>query len=113
MKTVKELRIHQKSLALTKEIYDMINKYTKLSRDYSLCDQIKRASVSVVANIAEGYLRTSKLSKNYLRISMGSSNEVITLLVVVQTIYGINTNGLQKEYEYLARQINAFLKSFY
>jgi four helix bundle protein len=71
---IKDLRIYKKSLELVKEIYLLIEKNPKLSKDFSLCDQIKRASVSIPANISEGFFRSKKQTKNYLEIASGSAN---------------------------------------
>lgn len=106
------LTIYNKSLSLVKQIYHLIRTNPNLSKDFSLCDQIKRAAVSVSTNISEGYYRTKKQSKNYLHISSGSSNEVITLLKIIHLVYKIDTTKLQEEYQYLARQIMSFSKSY-
>ena len=94
------------------KVYNLIKENHDLSRDFSLCDQLKRASVSVPANISEGYARTKKQFKNYLEIAKGSDNEVITLLDIVKLVFKINTDDLQNEYDILARQITAFSNSF-
>lgn len=112
MGKLNNLTIYKKSLILVKEIYDLIKNSPGLSKDFSLCDQIKRAAVSVPANISEGYYRTSKQSKNYLHIASGSANEIITLLEIITLVYKINTSKLQEEYEYLAKQIMSFSKSY-
>ncbi len=109
---IKDLRIYQKALELVKEIYCLIKDNPKLSKDYSLCDQIKRASVSVAANISEGFFRSKKQTKNYLEISSGSANEVVTLLKIIFLVYEINTDKLQEEYTILGKQINSFSSKF-
>lgn len=83
-----------------------------MAKDFSICDQLKRASVSIPANISEGYARSKKQFKNYLEIAKGSANEVITLLEIVQLVFKVNTINLQEEYNYLAKQITSFSKSF-
>ncbi len=112
MKNVKNLRIYLKAVELVRKIYDLVKENQNLSRDFSLCDQIKRASVSVPANISEGYARSKKQFKNYLEIAKESDNEVITLLDIVKLVYEINTDRLQNEYNILAKQITAFSNSF-
>jgi len=109
---VDNLRIYKKGLHLVVEVYMLLKTNTSLQRDYSLCDQIKRASVSVSANIAEGYYRSRKQSKNYLQISSGSANEVVTLLRIIQLVYKVNTEKLQSEFILLGKQINSFSSSF-
>jgi four helix bundle protein len=111
MKKLEDLRIYNKSIELIKQIYKLINNNKELSRDFSLCDQIKRASVSVSTNIAEGYYRSQRQTKNYLAIASGSANETVTLLVIINSVYSLNTEDLQNEYKVLGKQINAFSKT--
>jgi len=112
MKSLDDLIIYNKALNLVKNIYQLINNNQILKRDYSLTDQIKRSSVSVVANISEGYFRSIKQTRNYLEIASGSSNETVTLLKIIFLIYQIETKELQNEYIILGKQINSFSKSF-
>lgn len=109
---VEDLRIYNKALELVKETYSLVKNNRNLANDFSLSDQIKRASISVVANISEGYCRTKKYFKNYLNIASGSANEVIALLQVIETVFTINTKSLQIEYRILAKQISALSTSF-
>jgi len=53
-----EMKVWQDSRILSKQIYG-ITKTIKFKRDFGLRDQIQRASVSVMSNIAEGYERDS------------------------------------------------------
>lgn len=107
---MKKLIIYQKALKLVTDIYNLIKTNDYLARDFSLSDQLKRASVSVATNISEGYCRTKKQFKNYLSIASGSANEVVTLLEIVELVYKSDTKSLKEEYDYLAKQISAFSK---
>ena len=103
-----KLRIYNSSVDLVVEVYSLIRKNKGLNSDWSLSDQLRRASVSVPANIAEGYLRTKKQFKNYLRIASGSANEVVALLHIINKVYKIDTLVLQESFKVLAKQISAF-----
>lgn len=107
---MENLRVYQIALMLVKEVYTLIHSNDKLKRDFSLCDQIKRAAVSVPCNISEGYCRTKKQSKHYLLIAIGSANEVRTLLEIISLLYSINTEKLQDQYNQLGKQINSLSK---
>lgn len=108
---VEDLIIYKKSLNLIKIVYSLINRNSVLKKDFSLCDQIKRSSVSVSTNISEGYARSIKYFKNFLSISSGSANETITLLQIIELVYNVNTKQLQEDYKFLAKQISAFSSS--
>ena len=106
---IEKLSIYTTSKLLVKDIYLLVSK-DGLKNDWSLCNQIKRASVSVCANISEGYLRTKKQSKNYLQIASGSVNEVITLLELIELIYQIDTKSAIEKYIILSKQIGSYSK---
>ncbi len=110
MKQLKDLEIYKNAIKHVSSVYLIINN-SKIKSDYSLADQLKRASVSVATNISEGYFRSKKQTQNYLKIASGSTNELVTLLIIVKNIYGIDTSKLQNEYIILGKQINSFSKS--
>lgn len=67
---------------LTHKVYNLCNN-GRFSRDYGLKDQIQRASVSIMANIAEGFDSNSPKSfLNFLYYSFRSASEVQSLLYV-------------------------------
>ena len=112
MSDIHTLRIYKDSLLLIKEIYELIRESKNLNNDFSLCDQIKRASVSVASNISEGYYRSQKVAKNYLSIASGSTNEVATQLEIIELVYKIDTKILLEKYRVLGRQINSLSSHF-
>jgi four helix bundle protein len=72
----------KKSRELVKQIYNITHDY-EFSKDFSLVDQIRRASVSIIANIAEGFDGGSNKSFiNFLNYSYRSASEVQSLLYV-------------------------------
>jgi len=86
-------------------IYDLC-RHPKLLRDFSLIDQIKRAVISIVANIAEGYGRDSLKDKaHFLTIALGSSNLVQALLDILRQIYGIDIQPQRESFNQLGKQI--------
>lgn len=107
---LRDLEIYLESLKLVKDVFDLC-KISNLAREYSLCDQIKRASVS--ANIAEGYGRRTKADfAQFLSIALGSCNEVVAFIDVISLIFpAIEAKDLQSKYEVLGRRIFTFRKS--
>jgi len=106
------LRIYQLSLDGIVIIYKLIKK-SPLNRDFALCDQIKRAVVSIALNIAEGYGRRSKKDfAQFVSISIGSCNEVYTILNVIGLVYPSIDVSKEKDYfDSLGKQIFSFRKS--
>jgi four helix bundle protein len=77
-----DLQIWQKARELTRQIYDVTSRRA-FSRDFGLRDQIRRASVSVMSNIAEGFERGSDAEfGRFLLIAKGSCGEVRSQLYV-------------------------------
>ncbi|MBE9002129.1 four helix bundle protein [Nostoc sp. UIC10630] len=82
IETFEDLKVWQKGIDLVKQIY-LRTKEGELSRDFGLRDQLRRASVSILTNIAEGFERYSRKEYlNFLNIAKGSAGEVRSLLRV-------------------------------
>lgn len=80
--TFRDLIAWQKAKALAVNVYRITRGFPAEER-YGLTSQIRRASVSVSANIAEGYARgTTSDFLRYLRIARGSIAEVDTLVEI-------------------------------
>ena len=77
-----DIKAWQKARDLNKEIYRISNHHL-FNKDYGLRDQIRRASISVLSNIAEGFERNgSKEFRQFLSIAKGSAGEVRAQLYV-------------------------------
>lgn len=74
------LDVWQRSIDWANEVFDVAQKMPK-AYQYSIGDQLRRASLSVPTNIAEGIGRDSpKETKYFYRVSKGSVYEVVSLL---------------------------------
>jgi len=72
VKAFEDLRVYQAARQLVKRVYDL-TRQTAFRTDFSLTDQIRRAVVSIVSNIAEGYERGSNIELiQFLYIAKGS-----------------------------------------
>ena len=81
-KSFEELPVWQKARELVQYVYDLTKK-EPFCRDFSLVDQIRRASTSIMFNIAEGFERGSNTEFiQFLYISKGSSGEARTQFYV-------------------------------
>ena len=71
-----EIQAWQKAKIVTLKIYEITGN-SDFAKDFGLKDQIRRASVSIMANIAEGHGRRTNIEfANFLNISRGSVVEV-------------------------------------
>ena len=84
------------------------------ARDYSLKDQIRRAAVSTMSNIAKGYARqTDKEFLQFLHIALGSVAEVKSQLYVAQDLGYVakgEFDGISELSSEVARLITGFIK---
>lgn len=90
----KNLKIWKLGLEITNDISDLLLTFPKHER-YDLSTQISRCSISMPSNIAEGSARTHKSFSHYLDISLGSSFELGTQLLVAKHRNYINENKLK------------------
>ena len=91
----KNLKIWQLGIEIANDISDVLIDFPKHER-YDLSSQISRCSVSMPSNIAEGSSRTDKSFSHFLDISLGSSFELITQLIVAKHRKYINETTFQK-----------------
>lgn len=107
-----EIEAWQTARELTKMIYSIMEE-GKLSRDFGLKDQLRRASVSVMSNIAEGFESSSQaLFIRYLGIAKASAGEVRSQLYVARDVnFLIDQQFLQlfQIAEKASRQISRFM----
>jgi four helix bundle protein len=83
----------QKAKELSLMIYDLFSE----SRDFGFKDQIQRAAVSVMNNIAEGFERKSDNEfRHFLFIAKGSCVEVRSMLYLAKELNKISENDFRK-----------------
>ena len=108
----RELNIWKEGKNLAVEIYKLTST-GDFNKDYGLKDQIRRATVSISSNIAEGDERKSnKESIRFLYIANGSIAEVITQLYIANEIGYIDKekfNLVISRLETLSKQIKSLI----
>jgi four helix bundle protein len=83
-KSFEDLHIYQRARELTNAVY-ALTREGRFAKDYGLADQIRRAVVSIMSNIAEGFERGSKVEMiQFLYIAKGSCGEVRAQLRVAR-----------------------------
>ena len=106
-----DIQAWQEARQLVKMIYKLTN-FGALAKDFGLRDQIQRASVSAMTNIAEGCDCESKLEfARFLGIARRSAVEVQSLLYTAFDIEYITETQLKEHYEQ-ARKTKALIGGF-
>ncbi|KAB2847645.1 MAG: four helix bundle protein, partial [Ignavibacterium sp.] len=82
VKTFEDLQVWQDARTFVKSIYELTS-LENFRKDYDLKDQIQRAAVSIMNNIAEGFeTDNNKEFRNFLGYAKGSAGEVRSMLFV-------------------------------
>ncbi len=101
MKNFRELKVWEKGHELTLAVYKAKAKFPNQER-YGLTSQIRRASASVPANIAEGCGRDSDAElARFMQIAAGSANELEYHLLLANQLNMLNS----PEHKHLTKQV--------
>lgn len=110
-----KLVAYQEARTLVKDVYIILEKYPK-HENYALCDQLRRAVISVPSNIAEGISRNSEKEKvRFLEISYGSLMEVLCQLELsldLGYLTPIELKKFEEKIETIAKLISGLKNSF-
>ena len=87
----KNLKIWQLGIEIANQVSDILIEFPNHEK-YDLSSQISRCSVSIPSNIAEGSSRTNRSFSHFLDVSLGSSFELITQLIIASHRNYINQN---------------------
>lgn len=103
------LAAYTRAMDLVEEVYAVLKTFPK-EEQYALCDQLRRAVVSVPSNIAEGLSRMSNKDKaHFIEISYGSLMEVFCQLSIAKRLNYITEEQMVKfreEIESIARPLS-------
>ena len=104
----------QKARELHKVIYSITNNNTNFFKDYGLRDQLRRASVSISSNIAEGFEReTTKEFIRFLYIAKASAGECRSQIYLAYDLDYITIeefNNLKNKISEVSKLISGFIK---
>jgi four helix bundle protein len=112
IKSYRDLEVWQRAVDFAVMVYKATEAFPQ-SEVYGLTGQLRRASVSIASNIAEGHGRPNPGFARYLRIAIGSVSEVETQLEISQRIGYIDTESFERlssEVTIIGKQLNALLK---
>lgn len=106
-----ELKVWQKAIELTTCVYKVTRLFPK-DELYGLTSQMRRASVSVASNIAEGRGRLNHAEfRQFLGLSQGSLFELKTQLVVARNL-GLAKGQELDEADRLGNEVSKMLRAF-
>ena len=111
VKSYRDLIVWQKAMNFAEHVYRIQRKFPAEER-YGLCDQLRRAVVSIPSNIAEGRGRdTAKDFSHFLTLARGSLNEVSTQLeLAVRLGYLDSRSGLYEGAQEIRKMLNAMIQ---
>lgn len=110
-----KLNVWQEAKKLVVDVYNLLDCFPKFEK-YALCDQIRRAVVSVPSNIAEGSGRRSLREQiHYLEISYGSLMETYNQLLIAIDLTYISeesVEAIKPRIDAVAKMINGLSNSY-
>ena len=114
IKSYRDLLVWQKAMDLVTEVYRVTKEFPKEER-FGLTEQIRRAAVSLPANIAEGQGRRHRREfRNFLSIALGSLAELETHLEIARRLGYLTLEAYEAllcQTQELGRMVNGLLRS--
>ena len=111
----RKLIAYQKGKEVVKRTYQLLKKFPAEER-YAMCDQLRRASVSITSNIAEGVNRFSVKDKvHFIEIAFGSLMEVSSQFEIAEELGYITTNdrlSMDELVKEVARLLSGLRKAY-
>lgn len=111
-RTFEELDVYQRAFRVSLEVHRTTLSFPKIEQ-FALADQLRRASKSICANIAEGFAKQRSSSaadfKRFLLIGMGSCNEVLVWLDYCRALEYVDpdrVNVWKEEYTVIGKMLN-------
>ncbi|MBP6575696.1 MAG: four helix bundle protein [Chryseobacterium sp.] len=104
-----KFEVYELTIDLTQNIYNLLNK-EKFKKEFELCNQLKRAVLSISNNIAEGseYNNNAQFIR-FLKYSKGSCAEVRNMLNLCQILYEEDTKDLINDSKIVSIQLSKFI----
>ena len=110
-KTFEDVMVWEKSHQFVLDVYKLTAGFPK-TETFGITNQLRRAAVSIPANIAEGFRKRSKQDKaRFLNIAQGSAEECRYYLILSQDLKYGDTRVLKSNLDEIARILDAYYKS--
>jgi four helix bundle protein len=110
-RSFEELQVWQKSHALVLKVYHMTAKFPR-EELFGLSSQLRRAAVSVPANIAEGFVKRGKADKlRFYNIAQGSLEEVRYYLRLANDLRYFDTASESQQLSEISRMLESYIST--
>lgn len=110
-KTFRDLEVWQKAHKLVLSIYKYSDRFPG-KETYSLTSQLRRAAISVAANIAEGFKKRGRLDKiRIMNIAQGSLEETRYYLILACDLGYGDSSTLLEETDIVGRMLDGYISS--
>lgn len=113
IKRFEDIEVWKLSRKFVSTIYSITNN-VKFSKDYGLRDQLRRASISIMSNISEGFERKGKKEFiHFLYLSKGSAGEIRSQSYASLDLQYINKSEFDKlfsDVESISKSLSGFIK---
>ncbi len=111
-KTFRDLLVWQKAHAFVLEVYRLTEGFPAAER-FGITSQLRRAAVSVAANVVEGFRKRGPADKlRYFNIAQGSADECLYYLILAQDLGLSETAELQQRLDEVSRLLQAYMDAF-
>ncbi|TMM58843.1 four helix bundle protein [Maribacter algarum] len=108
-----DLEVYKAAIEFTIEIFELLKK-EEFKKEWAFTDQLKRATLSISNNIAEGFEReTDKELIRFLYFSKGSAGEVRNIINVLKTVKYITpkeADDLKNDISGISKQLSNYIK---
>lgn len=108
-----KLEVWKESISLTKNIYSLTDSFPA-NENFGLTSQLRRATISITSNLAEGTARKSNKDKaHFITISYSSAMEVLNQLIISKELNYVSEKDyilVRKKLEKITNMLNALRK---
>jgi four helix bundle protein len=109
-KTFRDLVMWQKAHQFVLDIYNITDDFPKQEM-YGLTAQLRRAAISIPANIAEGFKKTGKADKiKYLNIAQGSLEECRYFIILTHDLQYSDTQEISIRLDDIGKMIDSYIQ---
>ena len=116
IRTYDDIEAYQRAMDLLVPVHSLVQKFPDYER-FGLASQLRRASKSIPANVAEGFgkKRSVREFKSYLNNALGSANEAIVHLKIAEALgyaNGTQVQDLVDGYTIVAKQLHRLMETW-